>query len=238
MNKQVAEMNYLYNASVVEREFSTERLLQCLKEEHMYPIEGMIKQYERYEHMIKESESIEEVFFILSGCIIASKGKMRTPYLYGSQDIIGLENLTMESQSSYSFEVISDKVKVMKYKKEDVIKKLFNTQEGYLYHYVYMQDRFKQIVRREQLLRLNAEERVGSALIILSERYGERIVSSTIFRFPKSINKGLLARYTNLNPNTITNVLQKLHQENILSRNQKGLYVDISILKAKIAHMF
>ncbi|MBA3926455.1 Crp/Fnr family transcriptional regulator [Listeria rustica] len=200
MNQQALGMHFLYNARIVENEFSKEKFLQSLQDDVVYPITGTIKQYEKYEHIMKESGIVGEIFFIVSGYIVACEGKTRISHFYGSQDIIGLENLMLESPTSYSFEVISDKVKVIKYKKVDIIEKLFNTQEGYLYHYVYMQDRMTQMIRREQLLRLSSEERISLALFRLSERYGEPIPQSNVSIFPKAINKGMLARYTNLNP--------------------------------------
>lgn len=235
MNQRAVGMNFLYNSSVVEKEFSKERFLQSLREDNVYPIKGTIRQYEKYEQIMKESEVVDEIFFIVSGYIIACEGKTRITYFYGSQDIIGLENLILEKPSLCSFEAVSDKVEVIKYKKVDIIEKILNMQEGYLYHYVYMQDRVTQMVRREELLRLSSEDRVSLALFRLSERYGESIPQSDITVFPKPINKGMLARYTNLNPNTVTVAFQNLYQEKILTTNQKSLHVDISKLKSKLA---
>lgn len=123
MKQQAVEMDFLYRADVVKEDFSKEKLLQFLQNDQIYPIKGSVKQYKKYEQIILESEAVEETFFIVSGYIMATKGNKRVVGFYTEEDVIGLEDLMLNSQSHYSFEAISDEVSVIRYDKGDIIEK-------------------------------------------------------------------------------------------------------------------
>lgn len=237
MKPQSVTFQSLYNIYTVEGEFNKENLLQHLKKDSTDPLEGIVTQCNKYEKIMCHSDVAEYVFFIVSGYMVASEGKRNITEFYGSQDIIGWENWILEQQSSYSFEVISDSATMIQYKKIAMIEKLLRMQEGYLYYYVHMQDRLAQMKSRQQLLHFPAEERVRMALFQLSKRHGKSIPSSDMYLFPRALNKGLLAQYTHLNPNTITVVFQKLHREKIISAHDKVWHIDISKLKATLKHL-
>lgn len=90
------------------------------------------------------------------------------------------------------------------------------------------------MMKREQLLRLPSEQRISLALFRLSQKYGKRILKTNKTIFPKPINKGMIAKYTNLNPNTITAVFQKLQAEKIVESMHRSMHIDLLRLEEKL----
>ncbi|EUJ31407.1 Crp/Fnr family transcriptional regulator [Listeria cornellensis] len=232
---QTGEMQFLYNSDVVNEEFNEYKFYYFLQKDMLYPLQGTIKQFKKHEFLINEKDSINEIYFIQSGYVMAMKRSSQVIDFYTKSDILGFDGLLLSELAEHSFEVISDEVTIMKYKKIDIIEKILNLQEGYFYHYVHMQNQVKRLLEKEELLRLPSEKRIGFALLQIIKRYGEGNRRSGIVPFPKHINKGILAKYTNLNPNTVTNVLQKFQEESIIQTIQRTMHINLTKLQSKLA---
>ncbi|WP_149024005.1 Crp/Fnr family transcriptional regulator [Listeria grandensis] len=187
--------------------------------------------------MILEEEELNEIYFIESGHVAAFKDEEKIVDFFAKEDVLGLANLLLDSKSEYSFQVISNELIVTKYEKSDIIEKVINTQEGYFYHYVHMQNQVERMIEKEALLRLPSEQRISLALFQIVTKFGESTGKQHISRFPKQISKGMIAQYTSMNPNTITNVIQKLEEEEIIHPLRRTIHVDMSKLEMKLKEM-
>ncbi|MBC1457863.1 Crp/Fnr family transcriptional regulator [Listeria newyorkensis] len=234
MRNNIAEMEFLYSQESIATQFSRDKFHQFLQEDMIFPLKGVRKKYSKNEIIIPEGEVTNEIYFIESGNVAATKDGENVINFYAENEIIGLTNLLLDSHSEYAFQVISNELFVTKYDKESIIEKVINTQEGYFYHYVHMQNQVSQMIEKEQLLRLPSEQRISLALLILGTKFGEETNDQDLIGFPKSISKGMIGQYTNLNPNTITNVLQKLQEEEIIYPARRAFYVDIFKLEIKL----
>ncbi|MBC6316285.1 Crp/Fnr family transcriptional regulator [Listeria grandensis] len=235
MNQQTKEMHFLYNSETVTQEFSEHKFYYFLQKDLFSPIEGTIKKFKKHEFLITEKEMVDEIYFIQSGCVMAMKNYSRVIDFYTEEDIVGFDCLLLTDLAAHSFKAISDEVLIMKYKKSEIIEKVLNAQEGYLYHYVHMQNQIKRLLEKEELLRQPSEKRIGFALLQIIKGCGARKRYSELVTFPKHINKGILAKYTNLNPNTVTNVLQKLQEESIIQVIQRTMHVNVLKLQSKLS---
>ncbi|MBC1604049.1 Crp/Fnr family transcriptional regulator [Listeria rocourtiae] len=175
-----------------------------------------------------------DVFLIEHGMIAATNGRNIVVDFFAQDDIIGLSNLMLGSTSDYIFVVLSDELTVIRYHKEDLIEKIMNTQEGYLYHYVHMQNMVNRLLARQELWRLPTEERIVIVLLELSRKYGQESENKNILCFPKQISKGMIAQYTNFNPNTITTILQKLQEEDCIYPVRSTIFIDMEKLETKL----
>ncbi|AQY49749.1 hypothetical protein PWEIH_02027 [Listeria weihenstephanensis FSL R9-0317] len=234
MRNKVEEMQFLYNQENIESQFSKEKFRSFLQEDKIFPLQGVKKKYRKSEIIIGENEEINEIYFIESGHIIATKDGEKAIDFFAGKDILGLTNLLLGSAAEYSYQVISSELVVTKYEKEDIIEKVINTQEGYFYHYVHMQNQVGRMMEKEDLLRLPSEQRISLALLSLGNKFGEETSDQDMICFPKPISKGMIAQYTNLNPNTITNVLQKLQEEEIIYPVRRAIYIDAYKLEEKL----
>ncbi|MBA3927760.1 Crp/Fnr family transcriptional regulator [Listeria rustica] len=236
IKQQTEEMHVLYNSETVTQEFNEHKFYYFLQKDMMTPIEGTVKKFKKHEFLLNEKEMIDEIYFIQSGCVMAMKNYSRVIDFYTEADIVGFDCLLLTDLAAHSFKAITDEVIIMKYKKMEIIEKVLNAQEGYLYHYVHMQNQIKRLLAKEELLRLPSEKRIGFALLQIirgcggnSQEYSERVT------FPKHINKGILAKYTNLNPNTVTTVLQKFQEESIIQVTQRTMHINVWKLQSKIS---
>ncbi|MBA3927761.1 Crp/Fnr family transcriptional regulator [Listeria rustica] len=234
MRNNIAEMQFLYNQESISTQFSKEKFRQFLQEDMIFPLKGVTKKYRKNDIIIPEGEVMNEIYFIESGNVAAMKDGEKVIDFYADNDIIGLTNLLLDSQSEYSLQVVSNELITTKYDKENIIEKVINTQEGYFYHYVHMQNQVSQMMEKEELLRLPSEQRISLALLVLGTKFGEETNDPGLIRFPKAISKGMIAQYANLNPNTITNVLQKLEEEDILFPARRAFHIDIFQLQIKL----
>ncbi|MBC6316286.1 Crp/Fnr family transcriptional regulator [Listeria grandensis] len=234
MRNNIAEMQFLYNQESISTQFSKEKFRQFLQEDMIFPLTGVTKKYRKNDIIIPEGEVTNEIYFIESGNIAAMKEGEKVIDFYAKNDIIGLTDLLLDSQSECSFQVISNELILKKYDKENIIEKVINTQEGYFYHYVHMQNQVSRMMEKEELLRLPSEQRISLALLILGTEFGEETNDPDLLCFPKAISKGMIAQYTNLNPNTITNVLQKLEEADILFPARRAFHIDTFKLQIKL----
>ncbi|MBA3926456.1 Crp/Fnr family transcriptional regulator [Listeria rustica] len=234
--KQKAEtMTLLYDQHHIEKSFSKEKFKIFLQEDMIFPLEGTRKKYRKGDILIDENDEVDDIILIESGHVIATKNTENLIDFYANQDIIGLSNMLLGSQSEYTYQVISNELMVIRYAKEDIIDKVINTQEGYFYHYVYMQSQVSRMMEKEELLRLPSEERISLAILSLGEKFGEIMKDDPdTVCFPIQISKGMLARYTNLNPNTVTNILQKLQAEDIIYSIRRTIYFNAYKLQEKL----
>ncbi|MBC1457156.1 helix-turn-helix domain-containing protein [Listeria newyorkensis] len=131
----------------------------------------------------------------------------------------GNEMVQVDSLGSYSFEVLSNELRVMKFDR--------NTMEA--------SQTSAALAKKEALLQLPTEQRVSQALLHLGMRHGAETGDPALLRFPKAINKGKLAQYTKLNPNTVTKVLKKLQVEGVIYNMSREMHIDIFELELKVA---
>ncbi|MBC1434917.1 Crp/Fnr family transcriptional regulator [Listeria rocourtiae] len=231
IRQQAIEMYSLYNSETVTKEFNKQKFYCFLQRDLSFPIEGTLKKLKKHEFLMKEKDTIDEICFIRSGCVMAMKKCSRVIDFYTEEDIVGFDELILTESAKHSFKAISDEVIIIKYKKSEIVEKILNAQEGYLYHYVHMQNQIRRLLEKEALLRLPSEKRVGYALLQIMS--GSGIQHKELITFPKHINKGILAKYTNLNRNTVTTVLQKLQEESIIQIKQRNMYINIVRLQSQ-----
>lgn len=131
----------------------------------------------------------------------------------------GNEMVQVDSLGSYSFEVISNELRATKFDRNRMEASQTSTV----------------LAKKEALLQLPTEQRISQALLHLGMRHGAETGDPALLRFPKAINKGKLAEYTNLNPNTITKVLKKLQVEGVIYNMSREMHIDIVELELKVA---
>lgn len=227
-------MNSLYSEASIASQFSERRFRQFIEEDCIFPVRGVKKTFNRNDVILQASHDLNAIYFIEEGIVTATIGKGIVVNFYTERDVLGFSNLMLGSTPLYTYQVLSDELVVTRYAKEDIIEKIMNTQEGYFYHYVHMQNQVNQMVKKEELLRLPTRQRISSVLLELGEKYGEKTSEKNIISFPRQISKGMIAQYANLNPNTITNVLQKLQEEGFIYTIKSAIYMDKPKLETKL----
>ncbi|MBC1436009.1 Crp/Fnr family transcriptional regulator [Listeria rocourtiae] len=234
MKNSTIEMNKLYSEESISNQFSKEEFRHFLQRDEVSSPNGIKQKYRKNDIIILEDEIINDVYFIESGHVASIKGEKQISDFYTSNEILGFTKLLLNAYSEYSYKVISNEVIVTKYTKEYIIDKVFNTQEGYFYHYNYIQNQINRMLEKVNLIRLPSKQRVSLALLQLCSRFGKKTEDPDIICFPRDIGKALLGQYVNLNPNTITNIFQKLGEEEIIFPSRRTFYVNITNLQKNL----
>ncbi|KGL37368.1 Crp/Fnr family transcriptional regulator [Listeria sp. SHR_NRA_18] len=234
MQNNMIDMNSLYGEASIASQFSERRFRRFIEEDCIFPVRGVKKTFNRNDIILKANNDLNAIYFIEEGIVTGSIGKGIVVDFYTARDVLGLSNLMLGSDPAYTYQVLSEELVVTRYAKEDIIEKIMNTQEGYFYHYVHMQNLVNQMVKKEELLRLPTRQRISSVLLELGEKYGEETSEKNIICFPRQISKGMIAQYANLNPNTITSVLQKLQEEGYIYTIKSAIFMDKSKLEMKL----
>ncbi|MBC1458780.1 Crp/Fnr family transcriptional regulator [Listeria newyorkensis] len=234
MQSRMMDMDSLYSEASIISHFSERRFRRFIEEDRIFPVRGVKKTFNRNDIIFKASNDLNAIYFIDEGIVTGTIEKGVVVDFYTVRDVLGLSNLMLGSDSAYTYQVLSEELVVTRYAKEDIIEKVMNTQEGYFYHYVHMQNLVKRMVKKEELLRLPTLQRISSVLLELGEKYGEETSEKNIISFPRHISKGMIAQYANLNPNTITSVLQKLQEEGFIYTIKSAIFMDKSKLEMKL----
>ncbi|EUJ42452.1 Crp/Fnr family transcriptional regulator [Paenilisteria rocourtiae] len=234
MQNKMIDMHSLYSEASIVSQFSEPKFRRFIEDDCIFPVRGVKKTFSRNDIILKANHDLDAIYFIEDGIVTATIGTGVAVDFYTASDILGLSNLLLESSSCYTYQVLTEELIVTRYAKEDIIEKIMNTQEGYFYHYVYMQNRANHMFKKEALLRLPTRQRISSVLLELGQKYGEINLENNIICFPKQISKGMIAQYANLNPNTITTVLQKLQEEGYIYTIKSAIYMDKSKFEKKV----
>ncbi|MBC1907651.1 Crp/Fnr family transcriptional regulator [Listeria booriae] len=234
MNNKETNIGLLHAESDISKDFNEMKFRQFIQDDFIFPIQGVKKNYVKQDILIREGADTNDVYFIEQGMVAATLDGNVAVDFFTKNDVIGLSNLTLGSKSDYTFTVLSDEIEVTRYRKEDLIEKIMNTQEGYLYHYMHMQNTASRLLARQELLQLPTEERIIFVLLELSEKYGNEVDDKDMLRFPKQINKGRIAQYTNFNASTIATVLQKLQEEACIYPVRSAIFVNTEKLETKL----
>ncbi|KMT58586.1 Crp/Fnr family transcriptional regulator [Paenilisteria newyorkensis] len=234
MTNKETNMGLLYGEAHISEDFNEVKFREFIQDDLIFPTRGVKKHYMKHDILIQDGTDENDVYFIEKGIVAATlDGKIVVDF-FAENDVIGLSNLTLGSSPDYIFTVISDEVEVTRYRKEDLIEKIMNTQEGYLYHYVHMKNMTNRLLARQELWRLPTEERVIIVLLELGKKYGKEAKDKDTLCFPKQISKGMIAQYTNFNPNTITTILQKLQEEDCIYAVRSSIFVNTEKLETKL----
>ncbi|MBC1605518.1 Crp/Fnr family transcriptional regulator [Listeria rocourtiae] len=135
-------------------------------------------------------------------------------------DFIGIGSgiLSLDALSSYSFEVISNELLVIQYEQDTVL----SNEKDFI------------VPKKNNLLKFSSEQRISQTLFQLGRRHGTETGDPGLIRFPKAINKGSIAKYTNLNPNTVTKALKKLQSEGVIYNRSRELFIDMFEMESRI----
>ncbi|EUJ18232.1 putative CRP/FNR family transcriptional regulator [Listeria grandensis FSL F6-0971] len=234
MRINMQEMREMYSDVAVEDQFNTNELLNLLEDANISPLECKTIRLKKHEMLITEGDDSEHIYVIEEGNLMMTDCQSKMIDFFFEQDIIGLTKFLFNDQSKLSFEVISEELVVKKFKKEDVIEKIMNKQEGYFFHYQHMHKEIERMQEKEKILRLPTEERIGRALLLLGNNYHNWKQKQSFLVFPQAINRKMLANYTSLTQNTITKVLQKFECSGLIRSNRRMIHIYPEKLEAGI----
>ncbi|EUJ43591.1 hypothetical protein PRIP_12464 [Listeria riparia FSL S10-1204] len=110
---------------------------------------------------------------------------------------------------------------VWRFKKSDVMAKIMSLQDGYLYYYNCMQERYQSYTNRIMLHEETDEQRTLIALHDIGEKFGRYIQSLNRYVIPRTFTRTLVADYLGISRTKLSDILSKLKKEGRISLNER-----------------
>lgn len=215
----------LYDVQAIERDFHIEKLLPILLADDDYPIDRKRLVLGKSDIFESKDNIASYVFVIESGVSSMCMGNQIIDFAV-SGDFIGLHGEGGTGKTRVSGRVITDELIVWRFKFHDVLAKIMNIQEGYLYLYNYMMSMYRTHLKKMMALRSDKQQRVLAFLQILAEKSGENDEPSDEFiKLPSFFTRKLLGDYIKVSPMTLNTTIKQLEEENHIIVDDRFTYV-------------
>ncbi|MBC2327801.1 Crp/Fnr family transcriptional regulator [Listeria booriae] len=206
----------LFDKDIISEQFGSEKLLDLLLDEGNYRIESSEVRITKKSIILRENEVHDYMYILKSGICGAWKDKHITIFL-GGHDIIGMNNILANEQSTLTVTALTD-VNAWKFSKEEVLKKLMNTQEGIFYLYNDVRLANKDLLNKNVLEMEDTEIRLLCSLLQLGKLYGSE--NRNIVKLPKIFTKKIISNYLNITETTMYIICKQLVDAGVLISGQ------------------
>ncbi|EUJ23150.1 hypothetical protein PGRAN_09466 [Listeria grandensis FSL F6-0971] len=211
----------LYDKDVIDKTFSSNKLLDLLLDDDIYVIDSKKITLEKGEVIFNENDVHDYIYVIASGICGAWKNGHVTNF-YGHQEVIGMDDILSNERSFVTVSALME-VEAWKFSKEQVMAKLMFTQEGVFFLYNNMKVANMDLLHKDAMHLEDTKERLLASLIKLGKRYGE--VSSYEIKLPKVFTKKIIANHLNLNPGTMSILCKQLEVDGILEKSLRQILI-------------
>lgn len=219
-------INKLYNIEAIKRDFSLGKLLSILLDDEVYPIRKQKLVFEKSEMFYMENEEDSYVFAIEKGISSVFIGNQLVNFV-GAGEFIGLHCEGSTDETRFSGSVISDEVVVWRFHFHDVLAKIMNIQEGYLYHYNYMISIYPIYLNKILAMGADVEERVFGFLEIIAGKFGE--IDGPFVKIPSFFTRKLLSDYINVSRMTLNTTIKRLEEKELIKLDDRLICVRMPI---------
>ncbi|MBC1212483.1 Crp/Fnr family transcriptional regulator [Listeria booriae] len=216
-----------YQQKEIDDQFNSMKLLSFLRQNSILEIECQEVSFPKNKYLIETDEKSEYIYFISDG-IVAVEINNKIIDFKTTTDIVGFSELMNLDNSEFSYKSISKVVVAWKFKKVEVLDKLLNTQEGYLYHYHYLTKELHRLQAKEELLRQPSVEKIEKTLVYLIDKLGmdkKQGLVGDFIEFPISV--ALLAQYIELHEATIYRKIKEMRAASIIYTEKQKIYIDV-----------
>ncbi|MDT0110967.1 Crp/Fnr family transcriptional regulator [Listeria booriae] len=229
------DMRALYHQDVIDSQFNPVKFLLFLRQDDVLKIDSERVTFNKNDYLVKERDYSEYIYFIEEG-VVTVESDERVIDFKATSEIIGFQDLMDFNNTNFSYKVFSKNLIAHKFRKIEVIDKVLNTQEGYLYHYHCINREMQELQIKEVLLRKNSIERIKSALIYLLKKFEKENQKSIINEFIElPITIDLLAQYVEMNHVTLYRKLKEMKNQEILYTKKQKIYIDIIALQSSLS---
>lgn len=221
----------LYHQDEIDSQFNATKLFDFLRQDNILPIGCKKMFFHRNDYLISKGERSEYVYYIEDG-LVSMEGNDRVIDFKSASDIVGFQELMMFEKTEFSYKALSKGVIVWKFKKIEVLDKLLNTQEGYLYHYHYLTQELQSLQQKEIFLRKASAEKLEQSLIYLIKKFGTKsktVYSTKFVELPITVVS--LAQYIEVHHATIYRKIREMKKHNIVYTEKQKIYVNLEALK-------
>ncbi|AQY50376.1 hypothetical protein PWEIH_16078 [Listeria weihenstephanensis FSL R9-0317] len=222
------ELQELYAIDAIQEDFNPKKLLPILLDDTIFSIpkeQLIIKKSEELMLQVEETDFVYAIEHGVSALVLNSQ----IIDFASESGFIGLHHSKQLENTDFHAVALSKELVVWKFELTDVIAKVMNIQEGYLYHYNYMRliyDRYTQKIA--SMGEMNVEK-VLLSLRSVALWYGTGEVCNGFIKIPTCFTRKILANYMGISRTTLSTVLTSLEKEQLIFTNeQQQLFIKMA----------
>lgn len=216
----------LFDKDIIDKSFSSQRLIHLLLDERDYTIEREKITLARHEVVFYEKDIHDYLYVVESGIFGAWRNTHIIRFI-GKHDLIGMNDILGNAPSSSTLVALTKSV-VWRFSKEEVMCKLMFMQEGLFFLYNDMKITNEYLINRQLLQLVETKERIKMFMLQLGRVYGEETPSQIIL--PKIFTKKIISDYSNTTPTTVYQICKELMSEGFLEPVSYQLIVNKNVL--------
>ncbi|MBC6315253.1 Crp/Fnr family transcriptional regulator [Listeria grandensis] len=222
------ELQELYAIDAIQEDFNPKKLLPILLNDAIFPIPKEQLIIKKSEELMLQVEATDFVYAIEQGVSALVLNSQIIDFV-SENGFIGLHHSKQLEHTDFHAVALSKELIVWKFELTDVIAKIMNIQEGYLYHYNYMRliyDRYTQKIA--SMGEMNVEK-VLLSLRSIALWYGTGETCNGFIKIPTCFTRKILANYMGISRTTLSTVLTSLEKEKqIFTNEQQQLFIKIA----------
>ncbi|EUJ24349.1 Crp/Fnr family transcriptional regulator [Listeria cornellensis] len=163
--------------------------------------------------------NIDYVYYISQGVASASIGEQIIDFR-GQADFFGLvDSNSIQGARFYLNPLV--KLTMWRFEKSEVMAKIMSLQDGYLYHYNCMLDRYRSYEGRIILNDETDEQRTLIVLGNIGRRFGTYKVEKDAFVIPGFFTRRLIASYLGISRTKLSDLLLRLKYKELVTLDEK-----------------
>lgn len=212
-------LNDLYSREIIETEFNKEKLYSLLLNNDFFEVKKQEIVLKKNDNITLRSGKVDYVYYISQGIAFTSIGDQIMDFC-GQGEFVGLVDNSSVKESEFYLNPLTE-LTVWRFKKSDVMAKIMSLQDGYLYYYNCMQERYQSYTNRIMLHEETDEQRTLIALHDIGEKFGRYIQSLNRYVIPRTFTRTLVADYLGISRTKLSDILSKLKKEGRISLNER-----------------
>lgn len=212
-------LNDLYSRESIETEFNKEKLYSLLLNNDFFEVKKQEILLQKDGNVTLRNGKVDYVYYISQGIAFTSIGEQIIDFC-GQGEFVGLVDNSSVKGSDFYLNPLTE-LTVWRFKKSDVMTKVMSLQDGYLYYYNCMQERYQSYTNRIMLHEETDEKRTLIALHDIGEKFGRYNASLNMCVIPKAFTRKLVAAYLGISRTKLSDILSKLKKEGMISLNER-----------------
>ncbi|MBM5598036.1 Crp/Fnr family transcriptional regulator [Listeria seeligeri] len=214
----------LFDKDVIHQTFNHNKLLQFLLDKKSYPIKLTKIKLGKGDILFCENKVHDYIYLVVEGLFSASKDNHIIEFM-GGEEFIGTDSILSNEDSLFTVEALENAA-LLRFSKEDVMCKLMSTQDGLFFLYSDMKVVNENLTKRNAFQTGETGSKILGSIIQLGKRYGEE--SAERITLPKSLNKKIIANYSNVTQATMYYTCKQLTIDGFLEESRYRLMINKS----------
>ncbi|MBC6315256.1 Crp/Fnr family transcriptional regulator [Listeria grandensis] len=210
----------LHAINPVQEEFNPSQLLPILLDDAIFPIPNEQLVIGKTEELMLRTSDTDFVYAIEQGVSALVLDKQIIDFVDENR-FVGLHHSRQRLQSDFHVLALSKELVVRKFELTDVLAKIMNIQEGYLYHYHYMHRIYERYIQKIASLGEMNLDKVMQTLRSIALWYGDKEMYKEFTKIPICFTRNILANYMGISRTTLGTVLTALQREKLVFINER-----------------